>query len=42
MTQLVSGVLALRQGDGYLGLNRFCGMRNEEGKDAGSRRVKCD
>lgn len=42
MTQLVSGVLALRQGDGHLGLDRFCGMRNEEGKGAGSRRVKCD
>lgn len=30
MTQLVNGILALRQGDGYLGLNRFYGMRRRE------------
>ena len=42
MTPLVSGILVLRQGDGYLGLNRFYGMTKGEGNDAGSKMVKYD
>ena len=42
MIQPVGEVQELRQGDGYLDLNRFDGMKNEEGKDVGLRKVKCD
>lgn len=42
MIQPVSEVQELRQDDGYLDLNMFYGMKNEEEKDAGLKKVKCD
>lgn len=42
MIQPIGGVQELRLGDGYLDLYRFYGMKNEEEKDAGLRKVKCD